>query len=247
MRLATGGRDVSRPPVSTLRPSSPTLPAVATADALDPEHASELKDKRPRHPLRIVFGVFLVLIAGGTTAGTGALSIPPQVRIIGGNRPVNSGALDLRDINSHNSPTAVRNPVEGAQLAIANRIDTPFFSCALHLSHNGGATWFQTPIPVPEGEEPKCYAPEPAFGADGVLYLSYVTLQGPGNVPHAVWMVSSRDGGRTLSQPVRSLGPLSFQVRLIADPVVAGRIFLASLQAADTATLAFPETGYPSS
>ncbi|HVE45870.1 MAG TPA: sialidase family protein [Acidimicrobiales bacterium] len=210
-----------------------------------PIAASGVERPRSGHLLRVLLGVCLVAIGVGAVVAADALATAPEARIVGGNRPVNAGALDLRDINSHNSPTVVRNPVNGAQLAMANRIDTPFFSCALHLSHNGGSTWFQTPIPIPGGEEPKCYAPEPAFGADGVLYLSYVTLQGQGNVPNAGWIVSSKDGGRTLSQPVRALGRLSFQVRLVADPQVPARIYLASLQAADTATLAFPDAGYP--
>ena len=53
-------------------------------------------------------------------------------------------------------------------------------------------------IPEPKGEGGKCFNPDVAFGADGTLTLSFVTLKGPGNVPHAVWASTSKDGGRTL-------------------------------------------------
>lgn len=174
-----------------------------------------------------------------------ASATPAAVARVGTNYPVNQGAVDPADINGHNSPTLVANPANRDNLAVANRIDTPAFSCALHLSLDGGSNWTQTPLPVPTGEEPKCYAPDAAFGPDGRLYVSFVTLQGDGNVPNAVWLVTSADGGRTLSKPTRALGALAFQVRLAADPESPGRIYLSWLQAAATATLAFPETGYP--
>lgn len=200
---------------------------------------------RRRSPLGIFSGLALVLVAAGGLFVADYLDEVPAPRRVGGNFPINAGATDPRDISSHNSPTLVRNPTEPTNLVIANRIDTPRFSCALHVSDDGGASWTQTPLPVPEGEQPKCYAPDVAFSPDGTMFVSFVTLKGAGNVPNAVWIVSSEDGGRTLSDPVEALGPLAFQVRLVADPVTADRIYLTWLQAEDTATLAFPETGYP--
>jgi hypothetical protein len=95
------------------------------------------------------------------------------------------------------------------------------------------------------GEEAKCYAPDVAFGADGTLYMSFVTLTGRGNVPHAAWIVSSRDGGRTLSKPRRLLGPLSFQVRLAADPRDPRRLYLSWLRASDVGIYKFALPGNP--
>jgi len=164
---------------------------------------------------------------------------------VSGNRPVNSGAGVPGDISAHNSPTVVRNPRNGSQLTVANRIDTPRFSCALHTSSDGGATWRQAAIPVPSGEESKCYAPDVAYGADGTLYLSFVTLQGRGNVPSAAWFSRSTDGGRTLSKPEKLLGPLSFQVRLVADPERAGRLYLTWLSASEVGLFQFSEAGNP--
>lgn len=217
------------------------------ADSPAGDHVDPEIRRRPRRRPRPVAGVALLLLGLGAVLLAGALDVPAEAKVVGGNLPVNAGATDPADISAHNSPTLVRNPADGTNLAIANRIDSPQFSCAFHVSVDGGANWSQTPLPVPEGEEPKCYAPDTAFGSDGVLHLVYVTLRGAGNVPNAVWAVSSRDGGRSLSLPVRvaPLAPLAFQVRLVGDPTDPRRLYVVWLQAAATATLGFPETGYP--
>ncbi|MGH9156290.1 MAG: sialidase family protein [Acidimicrobiales bacterium] len=183
-------------------------------------------------------------IGGGLVAQALPAGGPPMLR---GNLPVNTGASDPLDLSSHNSPTLVRSPVDPDLLAVANRIDTPRFSCALHTSADGGARWAATAVPFPEGEEqpPRCYAPDVAFDRAGVLYLSFVTLAGAGNTPHAAWTASSADGGQTLSEPVRVAGPLAFQVRLAAHPTVPGRLYLSWLQAGETGTYALPTTGNP--
>jgi hypothetical protein len=128
---------------------------------------------------------------------------------------------------------------------VANRIDSPAYSCALRVSFDGGVRWSRVPVPIPKGEEPKCYTPDVAFTVDGRLHVSYVTLRGNGNVPHAAWIVSSSDGGRTLSRPRKVLGPLAFQVRLIADPRNPRRLYLSWLQAADVGIFRFGSLGNP--
>jgi hypothetical protein len=205
---------------------------------------AEIAELRGRSPLAVTAAA-LVLIGAGAAIVSTAFDAAPTAEVVGGNPGINAGAGDLGDISSHNSPTLVRSPVDGAILAISNRIDTPRFSCALHVSSDGGSSWRQAPIPVPRGEEPKCYAPDVAFGADGTLYLSFVTLRGFGNVPHAAWLATSTDGGRTLSKPVKVLGPLAFQVRLLADPVTPRRVYLSWLQGSEVALLKFPQTGNP--
>jgi hypothetical protein len=196
-------------------------------------------------PPSAVFGAALVSLAAGALLVSLAFDGKPTAQILGGYLPVNAGARDALDLSAHNSPTVVQNAADPAELAIANRIDSPRYSCALHLSSDGGSTWSQLPIPAPQGEEPKCYAPDVAFGADGVLYLSFVTLKGRGNVPNAVWLSRLEEGDRALSTPRKVLGPLSFQVRLVADPVARGRIYLTWLQASDVALFRFTETGNP--
>jgi len=58
--------------------------------------------------------------------------------------------------------------------------------------------------------------------------------------------VSSTDGGRTLSKPRRVLGPLSFQVRLTADPKDPRRLYLSYLRAdSDVGVLKFTAPGNP--
>lgn len=193
-------------------------------------------------------GAGLVLLGAGAMLVSAAFEDSdhvPRVARSGGNLPVNAGANDLRDVSAHNSPTVVANPRRPANVVAANRLDLPRFSCALHVSFDHGAQWRQTPIPLPPGEEPKCYAPDVAFASDGTLYLSFVTLRGTGNVPHAVWVAHSRDGGRTLSRPVKARGRLAFQVRLLADPAIPGRLYLTWLQGSQVAQYAFPNTGNP--
>jgi hypothetical protein len=189
----------------------------------------------------------LWLIVGGVGAVilAGSFDEDPTVRLVGRDAPVNTSARSPDDLSAHNSPTLVRNPVRPANLAVSSRIDTPNFSCGLHVSADAGATWTQTAIPAPQGEEPKCFAPDVAFSADGTLYLSFVTLAGPGNVPHALWLSKSTDGGRTLSTPVKVAGELTFQVRLAPDPRNAKRIFATWLQADEVGVLRISGTNSP--
>ena len=144
--------------------------------------------------------------------------------------PVNAGSRDQGDIKSNNSPSLAQNPRRVANLAIVNRVDSPSFTCGLHVSHDGGARWTTSELPIPRGEQPKCFAPDVTFAADGTLYVSYVTLAGTTNEPHAVWLVRSTDGGRTLSAPRRVSGPLAFAVRLTTDPQRPDRVYLTWLQ-----------------
>jgi hypothetical protein len=187
----------------------------------------------------------LLLVGLGQFVALGSVDEDRTVPLAGHDRPVNASALRPGDISAHNSPTLVRNPVRPSSLAVSSRIDTPNFSCALHVSHDGGASWTQTSIPLPEGEEPTCFAPDVAFAANGTLYYSFVTLAGRGRVPHAVWVSTSKDDGRSLSQPVRVNGPLAFQVRLAADPVRPERVYLTWLQAREVGTLKFAGPGNP--
>ena len=87
--------------------------------------------------------------------------------------------------------------------------------------------------------------PRRAFAADGTLVLSFVAFKGRGNVPNAVWISRSSDGGRTLSKPARVLGRLAFQVRLAADPVNARRLYMTWLQGGDVAPLRFKRSADP--
>lgn len=199
---------------------------------------------RPTQSGRGLLGLALLALGvGGFLVG---LSAPTDfVRLQDPAAPVNDGALDPLDLRANNSPTLARNPREPLQLAVSSRVDSPMFACRLHLSADGGRTWTESAVPQPAGEEPKCFAPDVAYGADGRLHLSFVTLAGVANAPHAAWLASSADGGRTFTTPVRTMGEYAFGVRVAADPVDASRLYLVWLAGADVGTLAFPGTGYP--
>jgi len=128
------------------------------------------------------------------------------------NRLVNAaGAID-----ANNSPSLTRDPRAAQRVVATYRVDRPGFSAALDWSADGGSTWKPTALPLPRGLD-RPYAPDAAFGPDGTLYVTYVNLQGSGNVPDQLWMATSSDGGRTLSAPVRVAGRLAFQARVVVD------------------------------
>jgi len=204
------------------------------------------RERRRGSLLWVGLGASLVLTGAGAMILSGsserAVAADP---VVSRDAPVNVGADEPGDISAHNSPALVRNPVRPDNLAVSSRIDTPFYSCALHFSRDGGKSWSLTGIPAPKGEEAKCFAPDVTFTADGTLHLAFVTLKGRGNVPNAVWHSTSKDGGRTLSKPVKVRGPLAFQVRLAADPASPRRLYMTWLQASDVAPFKFTETGNP--
>lgn len=194
----------------------------------------------------LAIAVALVAAGAGAIVVSSSYDTPREARVLGPNLAVNDGASNSRDLSANNSPTLVRNPVEEGNLVSVNRIDSPAYSCSLHVSFDGGGRWAQTPIPAPAGEQAKCFAPDAAFSSDGTLYVSYVTLKGRANAPDAVWISRSKDGGKTLQEPVKTpLGPRAFQVRLTADPAVSKRIFLTWLQADELGLYTFSDTGNP--
>jgi len=203
------------------------------------------RGKRGAVALRPVLGVALVMAGVGAVLVAGSFGTPLSVEALGRDAPVNAKAGDPADISAHNSPTIARDPTSGQNLVVANKIDSPDYSCALHTSSDGGASWLQRPVPAPPGVQDECFAPDVAFGSDGTLYLTFVTLEGLGNVPGAVWMSRSPDGGKTFSEPERVLGKLAFQVRLVADPDESGGLYLTYLQASDVGLFRFSEPGNP--
>lgn len=143
-------------------------------------------------------------------------------------------AVDERVELGNNSPTVLAHPHDARMLVLASRVDHPDFSCALHVSGDGGRSWLPVnPVPtLPEGAE-KCYAPEVAFDRDGLLYYLFVGLQGGGNSPMGAFLVTSADRGRTFSAPRRVLGPERYMVRLgiHAGSATKGRLHLVWLEA----------------
>ena len=184
-----------------------------------------------RRPRSLALAAVLCALAGiaavvlSTMFGGGI-----ELERAGTDAPVDAGARDPGDIKSNNSPTLAQNPRRPRNLVVVNRVDSPRYTCGLHVTDDGGARWRTSRLPIPSGEQDKCFGPDVTFAADGTLYVSYVTLAGTTNEPHALWLVRSSDGGRTLSQPRRISGPLAFQVRLASDPARPGRIYVTWLQ-----------------
>ncbi len=193
----------------------------------------------------LILAALVALVGLGALVASTGFHGRPGAHLSGGDLPVDPGARNPGNINANNSPVLAQDPLHPQDLAVVNRIDTPLYSCALQVSQDRGAHWTTVPVPIPRGEEPKCYAPDVTFASDGTLYMSYLTLHGNGNNPDAVWMVRSADGGRTLSTPERVLGPLAFQVRLTTDPTRPRRLYLTWLQATSVGTLRFTGPGNP--
>jgi len=181
----------------------------------------------PRLPAAVV-----AFLGAGAVALSFGLQGTQTMQRTGNVVPVNRGARDPGNIQVNNSPTLVRNPVHADELAVVHRVDGPRYTCGMNVTRDGGASWSPVALAIPRGEEPKCFAPDAAYGADGTLYVAYVTLRGRGNVPHAVWLVRSTDGGRTLSPPRRVAGPRAFQVRVATDPRRPERLYLTWVQPA---------------
>ncbi|MGH2899184.1 MAG: sialidase family protein, partial [Solirubrobacteraceae bacterium] len=199
-------------------------------------------------PMLPLLAVAVALVAAGLGAiiVSSSYDTPREAVALGKNLAINDGASDPLGLNANNSPALVRNPVESDNLVAVNKIDSPAYSCALHVSFDGGGRWSPIGIPAPRGEEPKCYAPDAVFSADGTLFVSYVTLKGRANAPNNVWITRSTDGGKTLSPPVRApLGARAFQVRLTADASAPKRIFLTWLKADELGLYTFSNTGNP--
>ena len=226
--------------------TSSTTTEDPTQEETIPTATARERPSRDGRRLWALIGGGLVLFGVGAILVSTALGSKPEAKAMAGNLPVNPGASVATDISAHNSPTLARNPKNRANLAVANRIDTPRFSCALQVSFDAGGHWTQVAVPAPPGER-LCYAPDVTFGADGTLYYSFVSLRGRANAPNAAWLVTSKDGGQTLSEPVpiQPLGPLSFQVRMTADPKVPGRLYLTWLKASDVGLYKFTQTGNP--
>ena len=194
---------------------------------------------------RYGIGLVLALAGGALAVWSGLTERAEPARALGPERPVNATAGDPADITATNSPAVVRNPRDPRELVVTTRIDSPDFSCAVWASGDGGRRWRRTAVPTPPGEGRKCYAPDAAYSSDGVLHVSYVTLEGSANTPRALWVASSRDGGRNLGEPRKVSGPLAFQARIAADPARPNRLYATWVQARDVGNLKFTAPGNP--
>ena len=213
--------------------------------AADHRHKNKVR-RRPGSPATAA-GVAL-LVVGITAALVIGNHRRPPGRVLGGNLPVNPSAADKSDASAHNSPALHANPTNPANLAEAERVDSPQPSCAVRVSADGGSQWSAVPITLPPSESVSCFSPDLAFGADGTLYVAFTTfgpVSGQGVAPDGLWLVTSHNAGRSFSPPVRAEGTLTFQAHLAADPTVPGLLWLTWLQASDTSSFGLASTGDP--
>ena len=94
---------------------------------------------------------------------------------------------DRPGINAHNSPSVAVDPGSPATIAVADRIDTPRFSCSVSVSTNAGQSWRPLTMPLPV-EVPNCHQPDVAYGPGGKLLVLYTATGGRFNQPIGVWL-----------------------------------------------------------
>jgi hypothetical protein len=185
---------------------------------------------------------FLLAACGGGGATGNTSKDAPVV--------VESNALVSQDhspIIERNSPSMAMNPVQRTNMVVVDRVDRPDYTAGVHVSNDGGVTWQDVGLKLPTGNKGKLFAPTAVYDAKGILYVSYVTLSGPGNSPDSLWLTRSGDGGLTFDEPSKVAGPNTFQTQLAVD-MKSGRLFSAWLQSDPVATmclLCFAETGLP--
>jgi hypothetical protein len=175
-------------------------------------------------------GAALSLTSGGSTE-------------VGGNILVNREGL----IDVSNSPTVAYNPARKGNLVVTYRKDRPGYDALISYSFDGGESWEQSVLPLPQGitgctasqGAPCPFAPDIAFAPDGTLYVTYVNLVGNGNRPDNLWISTSTDGGRTLALTTKIAGPLTFQQRVTVDP--KGPVYVTWVQAAEVGFLRFAD------
>lgn len=170
------------------------------------------------------------LTVAGVLAAVGAVVVLLLPGSGGDVEPVRDEILGGSElIDALNSPALARDPTDPDRLALVYRQDRPTFDAFLRHSQDGGETWGTTGLPLPEGLD-RPFAPSAAFGPEGTLYVSYVNLTGPGNVPQNLWLARSDDGGQTLTDRVKVAGELAFQAQVVVGP--EGAVHLTWMQAA---------------
>lgn len=149
----------------------------------------------------------------------------------------------------HNSPELAVDPTDPRFVVMADRIDSPTYSCDLQVSGDGGRSWVAAdPVPrLPAGAQ-RCYLPSVAFDRTGRLFYVFVGLHTRANSPMGVFLTSSTDRGAHFSTPRLVIGGQPFGVTMAIDPSLgsAGRIYLAWIQAnSEPVGVGFPDPPNP--
>lgn len=158
---------------------------------------------------------------------TNASHLGPQIPVTG---------MDVTADRANNSPTAVVDPLDSRFLALANRLDAPDYSCALHVSDDRGKSWSPVvPVPTLPPEVEKCYGPEVAIDRRGRIDFLFLGLTGSGNLPVGIYLTHSDDRGRTFAAPRRIVDGVNFAARMAIDPTLGtrGRLHVVWLHAGE--------------
>jgi hypothetical protein len=154
---------------------------------------------------------------------------------------------DRNPVIARNSPVLAVNPTQRTNMVVVDRVDRPDYTAGVHVTNNGGGNWQDVALKLPAGSRSKLFAPSAAYDGKGILYVSYVTLSGPGNSPDSYWIARSGDGGLSFDEPTKIAGPHTFQTSIAVDQK-SGRVFASWLQSKPEATmciLCFAQTGIP--
>jgi hypothetical protein len=174
----------------------------------------------------------LVLFALGLRSGPGELR-PGDLAFVNADRP---------GINAHNSPSVDADPEMPATMVLADRIDTPRFSCSVSLSTTAGVTWKPLALPLPP-DAPNCHQPDVAYTAPGRFVVLYTATGGRFNQPVGVW-AQRFEGETPAGPPVRVAPAEAFHARMAVD---GDRIWVTWIQAEGAAEepLGFGSTPAP--
>lgn len=153
----------------------------------------------------------LLAVIGVVTAGLGLRTTATKLDA-GEASTVNA---DRPGINAHNSPAVAVRHDRPEILVVADRIDTPRFSCSLHVSSNRGETWRPLPVPLAR-DAPNCYWPDVAFDGEGRLLVLYTATGGRYNQPLGVWL-QRYDGDEAVGPPTRIAGSEAFHAHFAVE------------------------------
>ncbi|MGH9178469.1 MAG: hypothetical protein ACRD0N_07940 [Acidimicrobiales bacterium] len=135
-------------------------------------------------------------------------------------------STDRPGITAHNSPAVAADPSRPQSMAMADKIDTPNIDCTVSTSSNGGSTWTEVDLPLPDPAT-QCFWPDVAFDDGGDLLVLYTDLRERFNQSKGVWL-QRFSGGSPAGEPTKVAGDHSFHARLAVD---ANRVFVAWVQA----------------
>lgn len=122
---------------------------------------------------------------------------------------------DRPGINAHNSPSAAVDPGRPTTVVLADRIDTPRFSCSVSISTTGGDSWKPLALPLPV-DAPNCHQPDVAFTATDRPLVLFTATGGRFNQPVGVWL--QRYAGERPDGPAVRVAPAeAFHARMVVD------------------------------